>query len=151
MRPTDESGMIMPGKLSAIFGVLGGIACTSGGIAILLFDPHPHATLFQQIMNVWLVVFGVCATGFMLPSLTSIHQISWDKEGVTGPSKTFGLTLGTSRATIAWLDVAGVGETMMQFRFISAADGRRIYWTSLFVDHRVLEDAIVSRCPNIRL
>src|SRR5262245_6412596 len=56
--------------------------------------------------------FGAAIAGFMAPSVTSVHAVNWDANGIEGPSKTFGPTLGLARAEIKWTDLTATGKTI---------------------------------------
>lgn len=95
-------------------------------------------------------MIGACIAGFMTPSLTNIHDVSWDANGITGPANTFGPTLGLKKTTIAWTDITKRGETVTQYWYVESGDRRRIYWSYLYRGHGELERVIAERCSNLK-
>jgi hypothetical protein len=47
----------------------------------------------------------------MMPSVTSVHAVHWNKTGIEGPCTTFGLTLGARRTMLLW-DRRRAGKTI---------------------------------------
>lgn len=142
-RVSATSGTIRPERLTAWFTVAsGGVFCLLA-IAILLTDPS------QSLIAAVVGVMGLAIAGFMFPSVTSIHAVNWDEDGIEGPSKTFGPTLGLARTRIAWADIVGSATTITSYWYIKAADGRRIYWSYLYKGHGALADALARYRPDL--
>jgi hypothetical protein len=76
-------------------------------------------------------LFGAAIAGFMAPSVTSIHAVRWNGEGIEGPARMFGPTLGTARTEIAWSDIVRTGKTVTGYWYVESGDGRRVYWSYL--------------------
>jgi hypothetical protein len=100
-----------------------------------------------------LVVFlvGAAISGFMAPSLTKLHIITWSSDGVEGPSRTFGPTLGLAKTTILWGDIRQTGKTATSYWYIESKDGRRIYWSYLYKGYHVFVRELRMRCPTLTL
>jgi len=95
--------------------------------------------------------FGAAIAGFMAPSVTSVHSVDWDENGIRGPSKTFGLTLGAAHTEISWSEVVASGKTTTGYWFINTDDGRRIYWSYLYKGYGSLTQALERHCPSVTL
>jgi hypothetical protein len=135
------SGTISPERISAALTVAVSAAIAAGGIVALF------AGLWA--VGAGALVIGLCLGGFMAPSLTHVHDVSWSPEGVEGPSSLFGPTLGLKRESIAWPDIATTGVTSSGYWFVQASDGRRVYWSYLHKGHRALADALIAHRPDL--
>jgi hypothetical protein len=94
---------------------------------------------------------GLGIAGFMSPSLTSVHKVTWGEDGIEGPSNLFGPTLGLRRTDISWSDIARTGTTMTSYWFVEALDGRRVYWSYLYKGHGALSAFISAKRPDLAL
>jgi|HubBroStandDraft_6_1064221.scaffolds.fasta_scaffold125965_3 hypothetical protein len=141
---TADKGTIQPERASAWFTVIVGTAmCLSGLLGIL--------ALHLGWIGALLATMGAAIAGFMSPSLTSVHAVRWDTDGVEGPSSLFGPTLGLKRTQVAWSDIVKAGETFTSYWFVESSDGRRIYWSYLYKGYSALTQALRARCPNLEL
>jgi hypothetical protein len=103
------------------------------------------------LRGVGLAVLGLCVAGFMSPSLTSVHKVTWEEEGIEGPSNLFGPTLGLRRTKIGWGDIARAGTTITGYWFVESSDGRRVYWSYLYKGHGVLAAYLHAKRPDLTL
>jgi hypothetical protein len=94
--------------------------------------------------------FAICA-GSTIPSLMSIRFVSWDQDGLQGPSKTFGSILRAARTKIAWADIVESDRLLRGYWYVEASDGRRIYWDSYFSGYDRLTLALRHQCPSLPL
>jgi hypothetical protein len=140
-RLQQGSGTISPERISAALTVSIGAMVAAGGIVALF------AGLWT--VGAGTMVIGLCLGGFMAPSLTHVHDVSWRPEGVEGPSTLFGPTLGLKRESIAWADIVTTGVTSTGYWFVQAADRRRVYWSYLYKGHRALVDALLAHRPDL--
>ena len=135
----DAMGRITPGKISAAFTVLFGLALMAFGIIGLVVG--------QGSTGAVMLVVGLPIVLFMAPSLTHCHDVVWTPAYVEGPSRLFGLTLALRRERLAWTDVVARGRTLTGYDFVQSADGRRVYWSYLYPGHGALESEIPG-CLN---
>jgi hypothetical protein len=140
---TEESGTIRPGRWSAILTIIGGVVISTFSIYCYFED--------SDLVFLWTFLIGALIAGFMAPSLSKHHEVSWNLQGIEGPSKTFGFTLGFWRTKIDWLDITGFDITGGGFWYIESKDGRRVYWSSLYLDYEFLFSALQRHCPNLEL
>jgi len=123
-RVLGASGTISPGKVSALIVTVIGIGVFGLGLKIFLYGDLGVGLLCAAV--------GFALALFMAPSLTHMHDLSWDDAGVEGPSRLFGPALGLSRTSIHWNDIGTVGATITSFWFVQSSDGRRVYWSYLY-------------------
>jgi hypothetical protein len=141
---TADQGTIRPERISAWFTVIMGTAICLFGLASVL-------ALHTGWIGGALGVMGLAIAGFMAPSLTSVHAVHWNSEGVEGPSTLFGPTLGLKRTQIIWSDIMNTGRTFTSYWFIESSDGRRIYWSYLYKGHIAFAQALHAHCPNLEV
>ncbi len=141
-----DAGAIAPERLSAIFTVLVGTLFCLGGV-FAVFAGGQQGLLF----GTFAIAFGAVIGGFMAPSLTDLHIVRWSAEGVEGPSKTFGLTLGVKRTMIRWADIRRTGKTSTGYWFVESEDRRRIYWSYLYKGYGAFVKALAEHCPALTL
>jgi hypothetical protein len=96
-------------------------------------------------------LLGAAIAGFMAPSVTSLHAVRWNENGIEGPAKMFGLTLGVARTEIAWADIVRTGVTTTGYWYVESTDGRRVYWSYLYKGYGALVRALRRQCPTLRL
>ena len=140
---TGSEGNITPGKISAAAITLVGAALTIFGLASIIYG--------VLAAGLSCLVVGLALTIFMGPSLTRMHDVSWNATEVNGPSRLFGLSLGRSRTTIRWDEVTSTGKTVTNYWFIQSGDGRRIYWSYLYSGYGRFVDTLISNRPQIEL
>jgi len=133
-------GRISPGKISAALVVLVALALLAGGVATLARG--------EAGLGALLVAVALPLGLFMAPSLSHRHDVHWDSDGMSGPDRTFGLTLGWTTTRIAWRDIAGTGRTATGYDYVESRFGTRIYWSYLYPGHGFLEQAIAMRVAN---
>lgn len=134
---------ITPGKFSAAAVTLFGLAITMIGSLLL--------SRGELVSGLPCLVVGLFMALFMLPSLTRMHDVTWNTAGVNGPCRLFGPGLGRSRTTIKWTEINLTGKTVTSFWFIQARDGRRIYWSYLYPGYGRLVDDLRRKLPHLEL
>jgi len=140
----ETAGTITPGKRTAAFAVaVGGIMMVLGALCALEGVLAGYAAV--------LFLFGLAIAGFMAPSLTDAYNVSWTSQAIQGPSRLFGLALGTKRTTIAWRDIRKSGITSTRYWYVEASDGRRVYWSYLYPGYAALTVALRHHCPQLAL
>lgn len=142
-RLDGQKGVISPGKISVWFTIIGGATMCVGGFALLLFVSD------EGLTGALLVIFGAVISGFMLPSLTSKHDVIWNEKYIEGGCKLLGPTLGLTRAQIEWSEIVSFGTTWTSYWYLQANDGRRVYWSYLYRGHGALSDVIKNKRPDL--
>ena len=143
-RKPSEPNRISPGKISAMIVIVFGLGLAGIGLFML-------AWLLRQGANegvgtsLGILALGLAMGGFMAPSLTHAHDVTWNRDHVEGPSHLFGLTLGWKRHRIAWRDIEKTGKTFTGYDYLETRDGRRIYWSFLYPGFRAFENTLRAR------
>jgi hypothetical protein len=140
----DTAGAIEPEKSTAWITVILGGLLSLAGLFGALFRAGGLGALAIAIL-------GLCIAGFMSPSLTTVHRVTWEKEGIEGPSRLFGLTLGLERTKILWREIARAGTTKTGYWFVESLDGRRVYWSYLYRGYGALTAFLHRKRPDLAL
>jgi hypothetical protein len=138
----DDHAVISPDKWTAYFVVIVGIlvlVASAVGLAKGIY------------VSGFALLFGVALIIFMAPSLTDMHNVSWDDDNLEGPSSTFGFTLGTKRSSIALKDVVKAGNTWTGYWFIEDSSGNRVYWSYLHRGQLHFRSHLAEKCGDIPL
>lgn len=138
----DRARAIEPDKGTAWFTVIGGCLMSLVGLYGIWF-------LDQGWGGGLLLLLGLGVAGFMLPSLTSVHQVMWNDDALEGPSNMFGPTLGLRRTSVLWDDIAKTGTTITGYWFVESRDGRRVYWSYLYKGHGTLAAFLAAKRPDL--
>ena len=141
-RIEQQEGVIFPGKPSAWFTIIGGLLLVAGGIFVSL---SPELSWLSAMPT----ALGAFTAGFMTPSLSTLHDVIWNKGYIEGPSKLFGPTLGNERKRIKWSDIVSSGSTFTGYWFLEDCRGSRIYWSYLYKNRPKFNKAIRNHCPHI--
>jgi len=144
--PTEQQGVISPGKGTVWFTIVVGVIAMLAGILFVIFGG-----LFGMVLGLFLTLMGAAFSGLMAPALSSIHDVNWNAQYVEGAAKMFGPTLGRTRTQIKWSDIASTGTTNTQYWYIQADDGRRIYWSYLYDGHGAFAQMLSQKRPDIEL
>ena len=142
-----KAGTIRPERVSAWITIVVGLGMVAGAAWLTLAVKDRSILLVAMP----LALMGSAFASFMAPSVTSVHSVSWDDTGIEGPSKTFGLTLGSERTAIPWEQIHRTGKTATGYWFVEAPDKRRIYWSYLYSGYGLLTEALQQRCPALSL
>jgi len=124
---TVAGGLIMA-VLSCIglFGLFGNI------------EPDGWITLLGPLL------MGLLISGFMVPSLSSRHDIYWDEETIEGPNKLFGPSLSGTRIKLNWKDIVSNGAVATGYSYVEASSGHRVYYSPYSKGLRPLKKKISS-------
>jgi hypothetical protein len=138
------AGTIRPDLWSAWLTVFGGLAMVLAAAWAVLYGNGGWAAVGGAVL-------GIAIAGFMSPSVTSIHAVHWNEDGVEGPARMFGPTLGRARTEIAWSEIVKTGKTITGYWFVEASDGRRVYWSYLYKGYGALVVALHNHRPSLPL
>jgi hypothetical protein len=136
------SGIVRPPLLSARFGTYFG--------SLMLLAAVWAAMLHSYDMAAAAGLLGLVFTFAAAPQVVWRHEVCWNQEGIEGPAKMFGLTLGAARTGIAWVDIARVGRTITGYWYVESSDGSRVYWSYLGAGHEALAQALRAHCPTLQ-
>lgn len=122
------------------------------GIIVLIFGAL--MTFFIDGMQVYGPACTVMGAGFVIlsiPSLTSIQDISWTDENLSGPSKVKFQVMGISRNELNWSDIVSVGLVKGPYYSVENKNSDRIYWARSYKEFENFEATLVEKCPTLSL
>ena len=141
---TEKDGRISPDRWSAGLVVLVGV-----GLAVYylyaFIQGMSSGTPVANALNLAGVLGGGLMALWMLPSLTSLQDLSWDHWGVHGIGHKIGPVLGWRKERIGWHEISRRGETVTRHRYLETSDGRRIYWSHLYSGYGHFEKRLKSK------
>jgi len=135
------SGEIAPEPVSLIVVLAVGVALAVGGVAALVVGYPPVGAI--------VLLLGAVFSAAAIPALTGRHKISWSAQGIEGPSRSFGVTLGLTRATIAWSEIHRCAADLGGYWFLESADGRRVYWNYFYKGYWDFVRELKQRRPDL--
>lgn len=140
-----DNGAIRPDRVTGwIFSIFYG-ALGVGSVALLVALPE------SAIVSIPFAIIGLVFAGCMLPSLTDVHALYWSNDGVDGPTQMMLGTLGAKRASIRWSEFVKTGTSITMYWYLEARDGRRVYWSFLYVGHSAFTAAIQRHRPDLAI
>lgn len=134
--------------------------------------PHMGAVYFVLIMGIIILIFGALTTVFIdgmlvygpactfigagfvilsIPSLTSIQDIRWTDETISGPSKVKFQIMGISRNELDWSDIVSVGLVKGPYYYVEDKNDDRIYWARSYKEFENFEATLAKKCPTLVL
>jgi hypothetical protein len=137
-----QSGTIRPPLLRAWFGTL-------VGLMMLLVALWAAIVSGNGDMAAAMAFLGVVFVGASAPQVVWDHKVRWNQQGIEGPAKMFGLTLGAARTEIAWPDIVRTGRTQTGYWYVESRDGRRVYWSYLCAGYEALARELRRQCPTL--
>jgi hypothetical protein len=141
---SGQRGTIRPERWSAWITVIFGVLMFGVALMFLFYGNGGWGAAASAL-------FGAAIAGFMAPSVTSAHAVNWNADGIEGPSKTLGPTLGFTRTEITWNEITATGKTITRYWFVESKDGRRVYWSYLYKGYGSLTLALQRNCPSVAL
>ena len=147
-----DSGVISPERISAAMTVLFGAGLATGGAFLAWDGLRRGAPVGVEVLaGLGCALGGSACAGFMAPSLTNLHNVRWNAAGLEGPSRTFGPTLGLTRATLRWSELTRTGKTSTGYWYVEAKSGGRVYWSYLYKGCAHLAQSLRQHCPELAL
>ncbi|MEP3653938.1 MAG: hypothetical protein ABJO36_03495 [Litorimonas sp.] len=122
------------------------------GILFLIFGAL--TTILIDGMLVYGPACTVMGAGFVIlsiPSLTSIQDINWTEESLSGPSKVKFQVMGISRKELNWSDIVSVGLVKGPYYYVEDKNAHRIYWARSYKEFENFEATLTKNCPTLTL
>ena len=138
--PEGETGQIAPNRAllavicligvslagSAIFAYLRGI----GGLPVLL-----------------VAITALAMTGMMAASFFPFYDITWDEDGIEGPTLLLPPPLGPKRRKIFWEDIEVAQHEKGRHWYLEDGKGNRIVWSFIYYGYPALIARVEEECP----
>jgi hypothetical protein len=139
----EGGGRIAPSRRAIGIAVVSGLLLSALGCTALWYGAVVPGSL--------MAASGLGLALLVALSLSHRHDVIWNGEGIEGPCRVFWGILGSARMRIRWSEIAltGRGRTLSGYSFVEAADGRRIYWSSLYSGFAVFERQLRVHRPDL--
>ena len=137
----EGGGRIAPGQREIGIGVVSGLLLSALGCTALWYGAVVPGSL--------MAVSGLAGALLVALSLARRHELVWSDTGIEGPCRKIVGILGWARTRIRWGEIALTGRTLGGYSFVEAADGRRIYWSSLYSGFVVFETRLKLHRPDL--
>lgn len=138
--PEGECGQVAPNRAllavicligvalagAALFAVVNGV----GGLPVL-------AVALAALMM----------TGMMVTAFFPFYDITWDEDGIEGPTLLLPPPIGPRRRKIFWEDIEMARQDRGRHWFLEDGKGNRIVWSSIYDGHPALTRRIEEECP----
>ena len=145
LRPKElagDHGSLHPNNSMVAVGILiaWGVGCAG------LFY---HLAIANNVLAILVAILGFGSIPFMAKAFTSIYDISWNTDRITGPSATWYSPFSTERRDIACKDIVDAGQDKWGNYFVESKDGTRIRWNWFYSGYPELLYFVEDVCPHL--
>jgi hypothetical protein len=137
----EGGGRIAPGRRAIGIALVSGLLLSALGCTALWYGAVVPGSL--------MAVTGLGGALLAALSLSRRHDLVWSDTGIEGPCRKIVGILGSARTQIRWSEIALTGRTLGGYSFVETADGRRIYWSSLYSGFVVFETRLQLHRPDL--
>jgi hypothetical protein len=138
--PEGETGQIAPNRAllavicligvalagAALFAVLNGV----GGLPVLA-----------------VALAALVMTGMMVTAFFPFYGITWDADGIEGPTLLLPPPVGPKRRKIYWEDIEVAKHEKGRHWYLEDGAGNRIVWSFIYYGHPALIRRVEEECP----
>ena len=86
-------------------------------------------------------------TGMMVTAFFPFYDITWDADGIEGPTLLLPPPIGPRRRKIFWEDIEVARQDNGRHWFLEDGKGNRIVWSFIYYGHPALMRRIEEECP----
>ena len=86
-------------------------------------------------------------TGMMVTAFFPFYDITWDADGIEGPTLSLPPPIGPRRRKIFWEDIEVARQDKGRHWFLEDGKGNRIVWSFIYCGHPALMRRIEEECP----
>lgn len=138
--PEGETGHIAPNR--ALLAVICLIGVTLAGAALFAFA---HGIGGLPVLAV--AVAALAMTGMMVTAFFPFYDITWDEDGIEGPTLLLPPPLGPKRRKIFWEDIETAQHENGRHWYVEDGKGTRIVWSFIYFGYPALIQRIEEECP----
>lgn len=135
-----ETGHIAPNR--ALLAVICLIGVALAGSALLAFT--------QGIGGLAVLAVAVAAlamTAMMVTAFFPFYDITWDEDGIEGPTLLLPPPLGPKRRKIFWENIELAQHEKGRHWYLEDASGTRIVWSFIYFGYPALMKRVEEECP----
>lgn len=138
--PEGETGRIAPNR--ALLAVICLIGVMLAGAALLLYF---RGTGSWPLLAV--AVLALAMTAAMLTAFFPFYDITWDEDGIEGPTLLLPPPLGPRRRKMFWEEIEAARQERGRHWYLEDARGNRIVWSFIYFGHATLMARVEEECP----
>lgn len=86
-------------------------------------------------------------TAMMITSFFPVFDITWDENGIEGPTLLLPPPVGPRRLRLYWEDLEKTGNVQGRHWFLEDDKGRRIVWSFIYYGYPALLARVEEECP----
>ena len=138
--PEGETGHIAPNR--ALLAVICLIGLSLAGSALLAFA---HGIGGLLVLAVALAALAM--TAMMITAFFPFYDITWDEEGIEGPTLLLPPPFGPKRTRIYWENIETAQHENGRHWYVEDANGTRIVWSFVYFGYPALMKRVEEECP----
>lgn len=138
--PEGECGQIAPNRALLAVICLIGVALAGAAVSAAL-----RGVGGLPVLTVALA--ALMMTGMMVTAFFPFYGITWDADGIEGPTLLLPPPIGPRRRKIFWEDIEVARQDKGRHWFLEDGKGNRIVWSFIYYGHPALMRRIEEECP----
>lgn len=138
--PEGETGQIAPNR--ALLAVICLIGVALAGSAV-----YAYLRGIGGLPVLAVAVLALAMTGMMAASFFPLYDISWDEDGIEGPTLLLPPPLGPKRRKIFWEDIEKAQHEKGRHWYLEDGKGNRIVWSFIYYGYPALIARVEEECP----
>ena len=135
-----ECGQIAPNRALLAVICLIGVALAGAAVSAALRGVGGLPVLAVALA-------ALMMTGMMVTAFFPFYDITWDADGIEGPTLLLPPPIGPRRRKIFWEDVEVARQDKGRHWFLEDGKGHRIVWSFIYYGHPALMRRIEEECP----
>ncbi len=138
--PEGETGHIAPNR--ALLAVICLIGVALAGSALLTYFKGIGGTPVLAV-----AVASLVMTAMMITAFFPFYDITWDEEGIEGPTLLLPPPFGPKRARIFWENIEIAHHENGRHWYLEDVHGTRILWSFVYFGYPALIKRVEEECP----
>jgi uncharacterized membrane protein len=137
--PEGETGHIAPNR--ALLAVICLVGVALAGASLLMFA-HVGSKALLVVAAAALVM-----TGLMITAFFPFYDITWDEDGLEGPTLLLPPPFGPRRVRLYWEEIEKAHHESGRHWYLEDAKGNRILWSFIYFGYPTLMKRAEEECP----
>jgi hypothetical protein len=138
--PEGERGQVAPNRALLAVICLIGVALAGAAVFAALRGVGGLPVLAVALA-------ALMMTGMMVTAFFPFYDITWDADGIEGPTLLLPPPIGPRRRKIFWEDIEVARQDNGRHWFLEDGKGNRIVWSFIYYGHPALMRRIEEECP----
>lgn len=135
-----ETGHIAPNR--ALLSVICLIGVSLAGTAALAFSQGIGGLAVMTV-----AVAALAMTGMMITAFFPFYDITWDEDGIEGPTLLLPPPFGPKRRKIYWEKIELAQHEKGRHWYLEDGEGNRIVWSFIYFGYPALIQRVEEECP----